>query len=329
MIPNNSESDSGGGGKEGAFAIAAIAIVLFFVIKIYSDYVTATGQAVKPGHKRQAASRVASTEEDPIIPSSRRSRADEVKPEDWADRHPKQPARPRDEDPIDEAPRRRSRPAPEDIFPDDSPVRPPGSALPGQIVIEHAPPESDNTVPRALARNSRRDSPPLPRPVDETDSSVREFHVSAPTAITPRTALFRASNPYPGPYDDVQVGDRLSEVTRMNLPGGRLSRSVYTYHPKGGPFKTIVAMTAVGEADPQVTGVVYVFRDSRRRADVKRQAIEAFGEGDAVQTEDGERRQWPHIDGVTASIEPERYMVEQDLTASGRRRSQRRRTTEE
>src|SRR5436305_1676114 len=54
MVVANPEPDSGGG-REGFLALVAIAVVLFFIIRIYSDYVTATGKVVKPGHKRQTA----------------------------------------------------------------------------------------------------------------------------------------------------------------------------------------------------------------------------------------------------------------------------------
>jgi hypothetical protein len=144
------------------------------------------------------------------------------------------------------------------------------------------------------------------------------------TTTSSDTALFSRSNPYPGEFDDIQVGDRLSDVSQLQLPHGRLSRSVYSYRPNGGPFKTIYATMVLGPTEPRVTGLVYVFRNSENRAEVVRQAEEAFGQGEAVSAGKRSIRQWPHIDGVHVSIERDRYVVEQDLSAEGRRFSRRR-----
>ena len=329
MVVNNADPESGGG-KEGVLALAAIAIVLFFVIRIYADYVTATGQAVKPGLKRQAAARSSSggssANEDPLEwPSTGRSKEDAADGE-WKSPPPVKSAHPAEEISSDRTPiNDRRRQLPDEALSGDTREHPPRTKFPGQIVIERVPGEADDTLmARTVARKPRAGAPPPPQPIDEPGRGEASLGTGAASA--PRTALFHPSTPYPGLYDDVQVGDRLSEISELRLPRGRLSRSVYSYHPKGGPFKTIYAMLAVGPIDPPVTGLVYLFRNPGREAEVHRQAVEVFGEGDVVPTSRGERRQWPHLDGYTVSIERDRYMVEQDLSAAGRRLARRRGT---
>ena len=332
MVVNNSDPEQGGGGgKEGVLAIVAIAVVLFFVIRIYADYVTATGQAVKPGSKRQAAAHSApqkpSAEEEPLDRPSPRRAAERTEPEIKPKPRNAPPIPSSDEIYANDAPKIvRPRLSPTDTWQDVVPVSPRRAGTQGQVVIERDPDETDIVAPsRTTVRRSASGGPPSPQPIDESEPlsppvNHRSTHVNAD--------LFEPSNPYPGSFDDIQVGDRLSDISGMELPRGGRSRSVYTYHPKSGLFKTIYAMLTVGDPDPKVTGVVYLFRDAKHHANVRRQAMTAFGEGDSVLTDRGERTQWPHMNGVTVAIEPDRYMVEKDLSAEGRRRARRRKAAE-
>jgi hypothetical protein len=326
MVVSNPEPESNGG-REGLLALVAIAVVLFFVIRIYADYVTATGQAVKPGQARRSTSIAQSRGEfdsEDAAPVRHTPRARYRVPQDDppSDRRTA-PVEP-ESDSTEEAPAppARERPAPQtgDYFASMPAEHVSKSAFPGQIVIERArPAPAPELQGRVIARRGPRSAPPRPRPLDGPDMAEDEGTVQTVLASGPRARLFGAKSPYPRTYDDLQIGDRLSEITKLALPGGRLSRSVYSYRPEGGPFKKIVAMLSVGPADPTVTGVVYLFRSPLVRGDVQRQAVRAFGEGEAALTDQGERREWRHLDGSTVAVERDRYTVDEDMTVEGRR----------
>jgi len=336
MVVNDNGQSSGGGGKEGVLAFVAIAVVLFFVIRVYMDYVTATGQAVKPGKRvivpNSATIGDSAYAEEPIDRSSgpRNSFGDVV-----GGRRYSKPAPPRVEEqvvPDEHRPERPLRQAPIEEAPDDRPRRaepidgPPlnstmalhkSKRYPGQIVIEHS--TTDASTGRSAERASLARTTQSPRPINH-ESALDSGSLRETVSTTNRTkALFRPDSPYPGPYDDIQVGDRLSEITAMDLPGAKLSRNLYTYHPNGGPFKSIMAMLTVGPVDPVVTGVAYVYRNSKYNAEVTGQALDAFGDGEVNLTDHGEQRVWPHLAGYMVSADREKYAVEQDLAAEDRR----------
>jgi hypothetical protein len=344
MVVEDTNRGSGSGGREGFLAFVAIAVVLFFIIRVYMDYVTATGQAVKPSRKpvvpNSATIRESAFADEPVdrVEGPRNSFGEVV------GRRPiRRPEAPRVEERAvpDAAPPVHLRPAePIEEVPDDRPMafhktnpyagqiivkRSNGdrqrNPYAGEIVVGRSP---ESTVDRATVRASvRAHRTVAPRAQEDGVAQERGTLRQAMSTSERLPALFQTETPYPGPYDDIQVGDRLSEITAMDLPGAKLSRNVYTYHPKGGPFKSIMAMLTVGPVDPVVTGIAYVFRSSRSNADVTQQAMDAFGDGEVLLTDTGEERVWRRLAGYVVSADREKYAVEQDMTAEGQRQRRR------
>jgi hypothetical protein len=352
MVVEDTNQGSGGGGREGALAFIAIAVVLFFVIRVYMDYVTATGQAVKPPRKpkipNSATVQDSALLEESIGPRNsfgelvggdrnrritRRPVEEEIVPEEEQparsrrvvpDEEPpvrSEPARPRDERPFDSAVAYRKR----DPYAGQIVINRAGNERrrdphTSQIIVERSPEvTTDRATVSVSTHNHRTAASQTPRTIDDRDalenSSVRQAVATSGRA----PYLFRSSNPYPGEYDDIQVGDRLSEITAMDLPRAKLTRSVFTFRPKTGPFKAVQAMLTTGPLDPVVTGVAYVFRNAGSNADVTRQALETFGEGEITLTNHGELRVWPHLKGYMVSLDRDKYTVEQDMTSEGMR----------
>lgn len=381
-VINNADSDSGG--RDGLLALVAFAVVLFFVIRIYSDYVTATGQAVKPGTKKQTTSYAMSQRDSGVLDQSDRAAATQRDENSFGDSRP-QPTNPRYSDEEVRHPRTRpaNPPSSDEEDPDTRarPVKPPStdedhggagvepdrgleasaSRAPGAAAeqtsdIQDAAPRQTaaqrrrngpvaSSFGRTIATRSRLPAPPEPQVSDESDSG--DSRATLRTALAPlahrksrsanpgpsndpanegavlarsaRTTLFHGSTPYPGSFDDIQIGDRLSELANLRLPRGRISHSLYSYHPTSGPFKTIYAMLAIGPSEPVVTGVAYVFRNADYRDEVRRQAIAAFGEGDITDSGDDVQRKWRHWKGYTIAVDRERLTIDQDMTRAGRR----------
>jgi hypothetical protein len=187
----------------------------------------------------------------------------------------------------------------------------------GQIIIEHAPDTAQESgFGQTIAHRRSLSGVQKPRLIDDIDQQSLAPDRSGSSSTIAGKALFSSTVPYPGVFDDVQIGDRLTEIDTLDLPQGRLSHSVYTYCPEYGPFKTVSAVFSAGPADPAVTRVVYRFRNAKCRAEVRRQAIDAFGEGKIVYNEQGECRRWRHLDGLTVTLEQDRYCIEKGVSSA-------------
>jgi len=293
-ITLNSSTSGSSAVREGAAALIAIAIVLFFVIRIYLDYASATGQT----HLHAAGRPEVSGKEWSAVGAQSGS-------SDYATGRGK-----------NEYTKDRSL----DLSVGASPGSRSGNGkqFPGQIVEEREPPAEDRDSSAAVvARVPRAGAPPRPHAVDDPAAKLAA-EVDPPLGQGSST-LFHARSPYPGDYDEIQVGDHLAEIENLHLPGGGRSKSLYSYHPRGGPFKTIYAMLAIGSEDPVVTGVVFLFRNGKKRAEVTRQAQEVFGEVTDSPSHRGDQILWRHRAGFTISIDADRYTVEQDLPVSERK----------
>jgi hypothetical protein len=144
-------------------------------------------------------------------------------------------------------------------------------------------------------------------------ASNTEKAAKPPINIPKDMPIFSSNSPYPLGLEDVNVGMTLSALRDLDLPKGRLYRSVYSFQPANGPFKAVYCMLEAGEQNPQTTSVIYFYRNAKAYALVRQRALDAFGEAEVTNTERGERLAWDHFRGTMVVLEADRYSVEEDI----------------